>query len=91
MKIRSRALAILVPATLAVLAGGCASDPNDRYQAVKDDPTPNLDTLYERPTDIDNAVTVTFDENARMFTQDLGRAFYWNRPSRLTREPVPRP
>ncbi|MBX3386301.1 MAG: hypothetical protein KF768_07005 [Phycisphaeraceae bacterium] len=69
---------------------GCASE-QTRYQQVKADPTPNLDTLYQRPADIDNKVILTFDENARMFVQDLGRAFYWDRPSRLTREPVPQP
>ena len=96
MKIRSLSLAKLVPAHLAlalgaaIIAGGCSSE-GDRYQAVKDDPTPNIDTLHQRPADVDNSIVVTFDENGRMFTQDLGRAFYWDRPSRLTREPVPRP
>lgn len=75
---------------MGVAAGGCSSE-QTRYDAVKDDPTPNLDTLYQRPADIDNKVVVTFDENSRMFVQDLGRAFYWDRPSRLTREPVPQP
>ena len=50
-----------------------------------------LDTLYEREEDIDNALTVTFDENLRMAVEDLGRFWYTDRPSRLTREPIPRP
>jgi hypothetical protein len=69
-------------------AGGCSSS---RYDEVKADPTPNLDTLYQRPEDIDNAMTVTFDENGRMFWQDLGRFWLTDRPSRLTREPIPVP
>ena len=73
-------------ATALIAASGCETS---RYQSIKDDATPNLDTLYERPEDIDNAVVTTFDENGRMFWQDLGRAMYWDRPSRLTREPIP--
>lgn len=73
-------------ATALIAASGCETS---RYQSIKDDATPNLDTLYERPEDIDNTVVTTFDENGRMFWQDLGRAMYWDRPSRLTREPVP--
>lgn len=87
---RSRLMCALALVTLAGGLTGCGSG-DERLDAVRDDPSPNLDTLHQRPADIDNAVTLTFDENWRMFTQDLGRAFYWDRPSRLTREPVPRP
>lgn len=75
-----------------VLAGlsGCSSTPS-RYEQVKADPTPNIDTLHERPEDVDNAMIVTVDENGRMFWQDLGRVFLFDRPSRLAREPIPRP
>lgn len=82
------AAALTVLAAIATLSG--CTEPS-RYQQVKDDATPNLDTLYQRPEDIDNAIVVAFDENGRMFWQDLGRAFYWDRPSRLTREPIPQP
>jgi hypothetical protein len=80
-------------ATAGVMAGlvwlgGCSSD--GRYGAIRSDLTPELDTLYQRSADIDNALTLMDDENWRMFNEDLGRAFYVNRPSRLTPEPVPR-
>lgn len=89
MKSRSSSLiASCLLAATALTLGACETS---RYQAVKDDPTPNLDTLYQRPQDVDNALVVMWDENWRMFTQDLGRAFYVDRPSRLTREPVPQP
>lgn len=75
---------------VCVFAGltGCSS--SSRYDQVKDDPTPNLDTLHQRPEDVDNAMVVTVDENTRMFWQDLGRVFLLDRTSRLAREPVPR-
>lgn len=85
---KSRHAALLMTLAGIALLSGCTES---RYQQVKDDATPNLDTLYQRPEDVDNAMVVTFDENGRMFWQDLGRAFYVDRPSRLTREPIPQP
>lgn len=86
-----RARIAMVAGMLAGLAwvGGCSSS-NGRYGAIKSDLTPELDTLYQRPDDVENALTLMDDENWRMFHQDLGRVFYTNRPSRLTPEPVPR-
>ena len=90
MKSRMSTLTAACLLAAAALSLAACSTPS-RYQAVKDDPTPNVDTLYQRPQDVDNSLTVMWDENWRMFTQDLGRAFYTDRPSRLTREPVPQP
>lgn len=87
MKFRAAVPTALTSLALASMLAGCETP--SRYEQVKADPTPNLDTLYQRPEDVDNSITTTFDENGRMFWQDLGRAFYWDRPSHLTREPVP--
>lgn len=88
--------------TLTCLALGClgavslvgcttAASQADYAQAerVRADLTPELDTLYQRPDDISNTLTIMADENGRMFWEDLGRVMYTNRPSRLTPEPVP--
>ncbi len=72
----------------AALLGGCT---RSRDAQIRSDLTPELVTLHERQVDSDNAGALTFDENGRMFMEDLGRAFYTNRPSRLTPEPTPRP
>jgi hypothetical protein len=87
---KPRTKSVICLAAVAAFAGvsGCSTS---RYEEIKADASPNMDTLYQRPEDVDNAIALTFDENSRMFWQDLGRAFYWDRPSRLTREPVPRP
>jgi hypothetical protein len=87
---RSVLLSGLFIAGTAML-GGCFFTGNERLDAVRADPSPNIDTLYQRPEDIDNAMVVTFDENGRMFWQDLGRVWLTDRPSRLTREPMPQP
>ncbi|MBC7834198.1 MAG: hypothetical protein H7Y88_03745 [Phycisphaerales bacterium] len=82
--------AVLSLAAIAML-GGCYLVSDDRAAQYRANPSPDMATLHESGEEIDNALTVTFDENLRMFTQDLGRAFYTNRPSRLTREPIPQP
>ncbi|QKK07033.1 MAG: hypothetical protein HND58_01885 [Planctomycetota bacterium] len=94
MTTRVRRITILALGTLAAAAvTGCstASSNADYAQAerIRADLTPELDTLYQRPDDMSNAFTVMLDENGRMIWQDLGRVLYTDRPSRLTREPVP--
>lgn len=86
---KTRSATLLSTLALLTLVGGLAGCESSRYQQVKDDATPNLDTLHQRPEDIDNRIVVNFDENGRMFWQDLGRVWYTDRPSRLTREPIP--
>jgi hypothetical protein len=79
------ALAVVVAAPLV----GCQSEADRRAARIRRNLTPELDTLYQREDDIDNVLALTFDENGRMILQDLGRAFYTDRPSRLTPEPIP--
>lgn len=89
MKARSKtALAALL------LVGGFAltgCTDNARYEAIKEDPAPNILTLDERVEDADNNWTISRNENWRMFWADLGRASLTDRPSRLARPTVPRP
>ncbi len=92
MQLSTASRRLIVAATLAgglAALAGCSTP--SRYDEVKADATPNLDTLHQRPEDVDNAMVVTLDENGRMFWQDLGRFFLFDRPSRLTREPIPVP
>lgn len=66
--------------------GGSATGIDAQIRA---DPTPEMQTLYQRQVDVENSLAIWSDENWRMFNQDLGRAFYTDRPSRLTREAIP--
>ncbi|HZW08955.1 MAG TPA: hypothetical protein VFF69_03550 [Phycisphaerales bacterium] len=88
---RTMSLALVLAAAGALAGCSTATSQADHAQAeqIRADLTPELDTLYQRPDDIYNSMTIMADENGRMFMQDLGRAFYTDRPSRLTREPVP--
>ncbi|GIK18735.1 MAG: hypothetical protein DYG93_09715 [Leptolyngbya sp. PLA2] len=79
----------LCAATLMACSSG-PSTPSSRYAAkIRANPMPELVTLYQRQVDVDNTLAVMANENERMFMQDLGRVFYTDRPSRLTREPIP--
>ncbi len=72
-----------------IALSGCKSTSADAM-SVRLEPSPELTTLYERPDDVLNNLAIMVDENERMFWEDLGRALYWDRPSRLTPEPLPR-
>lgn len=88
---RSAALTVLSLSAFALLAaGGCYSDYSESAAAdIRWDPSPNMDTLYQRPVDVENSLAVMSDTNWRMFNQDLGRVFLLDRPSMLTLEPMP--
>jgi hypothetical protein len=71
-------------ASLAVV--GCASeDPMATdFESVTDNLTPELQTLTERPVDVDRNMAVSFNHDERMFWSDVGRFFYTDRPSFLS-------
>lgn len=85
-----RALPIVALFAAATALGGCVNGDTAQARRIRRNPTPELETLYQREVDVANRLALTFDENLRMFKQDLGRAFYTDRPSRLSPEPVPR-
>jgi hypothetical protein len=74
----------------AALVGCSGNGPAARDAAVRANPTPELQTLQQRPIEVDNAMVLTSDENLRMAWQDLGRMWLTDRPSRLARERIPR-
>ncbi len=89
------ATALLAAAALS----GCSYNTLETYDLENDlgpahdlryDPTPELYTLHQRPSDWRNEFGVMWDENTRMMRGDFHRAMYWDRASRLTREPIPR-
>ncbi len=78
---------------LAVVAlSGCTSSAPGAAAAdeLRWDPSPEAYSLHQRYEDVQNEFAIMADENTRMLVQDWNRAFYWDRPSRLTREPIPR-
>jgi hypothetical protein len=84
MSRRSLTLALLGVATLAL--GGCSSQDSK----VRNNLYPELTTLQERPIEWDNRATLAVDTNLRAANNDLTRLLLLDRPSRLTREPMPR-
>lgn len=85
-----RTLPIIATIAAATALGGCIHGDTAQARRIRRNPTPELETLHQREVDVANRLALTFNENHRMLKQDLGRAFYTDRPSRLTPEPVPR-
>jgi len=79
-----RAISVTAFASLAIAAamlGGCGGPRHDL--------TPEMMTLAQRPDDVENINSLTYNENWRMFWGDLARATLTDRPSRLTPQSVP--
>ncbi len=84
------ALRLAAIAGASFVLGACGTtDITTRDAWIRMELTPELDTLYQRPVDVSNSLAIMHDTNWRMLNQDLGRVFYTDRPSRLTREPIP--
>lgn len=81
---RSLCSATLLLATVAL--AGCHSD--SAYHRVRGNLTPELQGLHERPVDVDRNMRVAQNQLWRSFSDDLGRVFYTDHPSRLTPMPV---
>ncbi len=88
---RSLATLGIVSLSGAALLSGCCFTDNERLNEVRCDPSPNIDTMSQRSEDVDNAMTVTLDENGRLFSEDMGRFWLLDRPSRLSPGPKLRP
>lgn len=88
----TRTACVLLTVLAAGCIGGCGGGNTaaGRDAMVRSNPSPDLDTLYQRPIDQDNRHVLTIDENLRMINEDWDRLWLMDRPSRLARERVPR-
>lgn len=90
-KLNRRLVALLAAAAAATLVGCSAGDYNeDLANEVRADLSPELDTMYERPTDIKNREALVVDENLRLLNEDMARLFLMDRSSILADHPMPR-
>lgn len=79
---------LLLIAAAAATLGGCATS-DSKHASVVHNLTPEMLTLGERPVDAQNSTSVTWNAGNRMIWNDLQRAALTDRPSRLSRYPVP--
>lgn len=83
---------VLTISTLA-LAGtaltGCSWGNDSRKAEFRSNPTPELRTLAETSDLVDNQLTITNDSNMRMLSEDFGRFWLMNRPSRMNPRSIP--
>ncbi|MBL8762006.1 MAG: hypothetical protein JNL50_11965 [Phycisphaerae bacterium] len=90
-KLNRRLVALLAAAAAATLVGCSTGDYNeDLANEVRADLSPELDTMYERPTDIKNREALVVDENLRLLNEDMARLFLMDRSSILADHPMPR-
>ena len=82
------ALFLLATVGGLVALGGCATQ-DAKHGAVVNNLTPEMLSLNERPVDAQNATSVSWNADNRMLWNDLGRAALTDRPSRLSKYPVP--
>lgn len=87
-----RVIGVLACVGAALVVGGCSSSSVSESLAseYQMNPSPELDTLHQRPIDISNRMAITTDENLRMLNEDLGRVFLLERQSRLSPMPIAR-
>jgi predicted dithiol-disulfide oxidoreductase (DUF899 family) len=87
-------LSLTLIAAMSIGLAGCAGPrANIRHAdvtfgAISRNPTPELRTLNERPSDVQRNLAVNHNQEWRMFHSDLGRVFMTDHPSRLTPHPV---
>ena len=78
---------MLLPIAAATLLGGgtgCSNQPLSAAGPL----ARNLQGMVNRPIDVNNSWAITESTNWRSISDDLGRVFYTDHPSRLTPYPV---
>ena len=65
---------------------GCS---NTGIHALRSNPTPELLTSVESPTESANSYAIQKNLNLRMMLDDAARVIYIDRPSRLNPAPIP--
>ncbi len=82
-------LSLAAAALVVTSMTGCKSDPNDvSFNSVKGDLTPELFSVAESPEDVDRDVAMNFNQNLRMFWDDMGYVWMTDRASSLSSYPI---
>ncbi len=75
----AKSISIAALGALTALASGCAAT----------DPSPSMTSLGRSDSELARTYTIASDENIRQIIDDLDRAFYTDRPSRLSPMAIP--
>lgn len=87
MRTRSTTLALLALSAVAATMVGCSSSKSTSNAAIRNNLTPELWTLNQRPVDVSNMIHHTWNADLRMMHRDFAKAAHMSRPSRLSRYP----
>jgi len=82
-----RTLPALALLGAAATLTGCASGRVAQYRG---NPTPETATLGDSQAQMHNRSAEMLDANLSLLLEDLARMGLWDRPSRLSKKPIPR-
>ena len=90
MKMNNKSGLILLAAAAGavIVLGGCATE-NGTHSKVVHNLSPEMLSLTHRPVDAQNKTSLTWNADKRMIWNDLSRAALTDRPSRLSKSPIP--
>lgn len=83
--------AMLTGCTASARHGANAADnsrTNVSFLRIMENLTPELQGLHERPVDVYRGLAISNSFHMRMLSDDLGRVFYTDHPSRLSPFPI---
>ncbi len=101
MSRNAKCFRLLTIGVLAAAMFGCESsgdksldesarlDPQQINDGVYWNLTPELMEVTDRPDDVAGRIARRTNVDMRMFWEDWTNSFYWDRPSRLNRRPMP--
>lgn len=84
---RSAVITLAACSSLLGLLSGCGGT---SITGLRLSPTPELAELGRTPDDVANNFAIMSNLNMRMLSEDIGRTLYTDRPSHLSRTPIPR-
>ena len=91
---KTTTLLSLSAATLSIGLAGCSTSSRNydltdvSTKSIMNNMTPEVETLDQRSVDADIALAYYKNHNMRMIREDIGRAMYWDHPSRLSSFPI---
>jgi hypothetical protein len=74
----------IIGAALVAATVGCSSQEKVDFKSIAARPAPEMQSMADRPVDMDRHYAYMRNTNYRAFWDDLRRMFYVDNPSRLT-------
>ncbi len=80
---------LALAAVIAITSAGCASNDEITADKIRSAPSPEMEGMVRTHEQRDNDFSKTMHVNGRQIWDDIDMIMLWDRPSRLSRYPVP--